>query len=215
MNVWFACSSIEYASVGWEPQECIWCPSQNRRGSEAHYRVIRNINEGDLVLVCPDRRMRGIAIAKNRAVITHDRPENGGDWSYSKAFLKVTLGEYQELNCDFALSSLIRTHRDSIIAEIVANRPKYYLFSWQAPGEFFPRGRLQLAQGRFVALATKFLLESLLVQIDAESRGIVVRLLQLHGLPIALPQHFQSMEPTDPEISGQQEEFDSEGYSEH
>jgi len=179
MNIWFSCSKTKYASEIYSPENIIWCPAKDRRGCESHYRVIREVKIGDLILIAPDRILRGVAKAKSEAYISNLRPENAENYKYGENFFHLPLTNFQPFPSVFPLLNLLNKNKEDLVAEIEGFRPKYYLFSWQPPNNFFPEGRLQFAQGRFIAKATDKMIKLLFKQIDPLWQDIITKSIKI------------------------------------
>jgi hypothetical protein len=161
MSVWLQiCShSGNPEGSGWGVRESIWSPSEARSGSMRQYRVMLSVRPGDLVINCQRGQVLGFSDVKQACQTLSDRPPNPGPWGYARSFLRIPLHKFHALHEPISMSSLVTDFGKEIAADIQANRPKYYLFSWHPVSEFNPVGKLVLAQGRFLAQSTPVLTE--------------------------------------------------------
>jgi|GEM_PF-1782957 len=180
--VWFSCTATECSQSSWRPYECVWCPSRNRLGLEGHYRIVRDVRMGDIVLVAPRRILLGVARAASEAGVCTNVPAEVAGQYPKRPIMRIPLVGYQAFSQPLELSTLF-TDAGSIVREIEEQGPKYYLFSWERPNEFRPRGRLQFAQGRFLSPATTNLLRILRAAMSESSRNL------LDTFPATLGQH--------------------------
>jgi hypothetical protein len=123
------------------------------------YRVMLSVRPGDLVINCQRGQILGFSDVRQACQTLSDRPPNPGQWSYARSFLRIPLHKFHELHEPISMSTLVTGFGKEIAADIQANRPKYYLFSWHPISEFNPAGKLVLAQGRFLAQSTSVLTE--------------------------------------------------------
>jgi len=160
MAVWFHVTTGKSNRSGWAPGECIWSPSANKRGSVAHYGIMREPRTQDKVLVCVNGEICGSAFVKAICREETHGPPDPGAWSYARSFFRIDLVDYVSFNSAVRLSDVVGRFKKDIRQEMLSIRPSYYLFSWYPESEFYPGGKLVLGQGRFLARGTPVLIDS-------------------------------------------------------
>lgn len=162
MALWFHVTTGRgnHPGSGWAPGECIWSPSANKRGSVAHYGIMREVRPKDKVVICVNGDIRGAATVGSGYREETAGPPDTGAWGYARSFFRIDLVEYVGLGSIIRLTDLAKRFKEDIRQEMVSRRPKYYLFSWYPDSEFYPGGKLVLGQGRFLARGTPVLVDS-------------------------------------------------------
>ncbi len=145
---------------GWAPGECIWSPSSNRRGSVAHYGIMREVRPGDQVVVCVNGSICGVAAVGEACKEVNVGPPDCGAWSYARSFFRTELVAFNAFSSPIGLNTVAERFKHEIRQEMLAMKPTYYLYSWYPESEFYPGGKLVLGQGRFLARATPVLVKS-------------------------------------------------------
>ena len=150
-------SKYEHGGPGWEFGTCIWSPATDRRGVEGKYKIMRLVQTGCPIINCYDNAIRGVSMADGDCFTTDNSPPNAGPWAYARNFHRINLRDYKAVAQPISLKSIVDEHKDDISREIETERPKYNLFSWWPPSDFYPSGRVVPSQGRFLASATPLL----------------------------------------------------------
>ena len=163
MDIWLQVASRKSSTdnQGWGLGECIWSPSEDRRGSIRQYKIMFSVVPGDVVINCANGQIVGFSRASAACRTVQNRPPDPGPWAYSRSFFRVELTGFYEFSKPVSLKDVADRFKDEISADIEANRPRYYLFSWYPKSEFYPDGKLALAQGRFLARSTPVLIEAI------------------------------------------------------
>ena len=163
MAIWFHVTTGKGnpRGSGWAPGECIWSPSSNSRGSVAHYGIMREVRPADVIIVCVNGKMCGVASAATACREVNAGPPERGSWSYARTFFRVDLADYVPLTEPVSISDLAKIYKSEIRQDMLDNRPTYYLYSWYPESEFNPGGKLVLGQGRFLARSTPTLVQCL------------------------------------------------------
>jgi len=172
MAVWFHVTTGKgnRAGSGWAPGECIWSPSANKRGSVAHYGIMREARPDDHVVVCVNGEICGVGVVKAPCREDTHGPPDPGTWSYARSFFRIDLSDYVDFRARVRLSEVAERFKADIRNEMLTLRPTYYLFSWYPDSEFYPGGKLVLGQGRFLARATPVLIESVKKNLGPEDQ---------------------------------------------
>lgn len=166
-------SQFEHGGEGWALGQCVWCPTADRRGAGGKYGIIKELRPGDRVIHCYDSNFLGTSEVAEQSRTVTDRPPNVGSYGFAAAFHRVELREYRPLSRSSTVRGFVEQFSSEIRGEIESTRPKYYLFSWQPPGEYCPAGKLSLSQGRFLARCTPALLRLIqqYVPLDSDRFG--------------------------------------------
>lgn len=172
MAVWFHVTTGKgnRSGSGWAPGECIWSPSANKRGSVAHYGIMREVRPHDQVVVCVNGEICGAAVVKAACREDTHGPPDPGAWSYARSFFRIDLSDYVGFRSTVRLSDVAERFKADIRREMLSLRPTYYLFSWYPESEFYPGGKLVLGQGRFLARATPVLLDSVKKSLEPQDQ---------------------------------------------
>ena len=134
-------SKFDHGGPGWEFGSCVWSPAKDRRAVEGRYKIMREVQAGDLFINCYDGVITGTSKAKGRCTTVKERPPNPGPWAYASSFHRIELEAYQPAVKKETLNHVALMFREKIRDEIESSHPTYYLFSWWPITEFHPKGR--------------------------------------------------------------------------
>ena len=114
--------------TGWNTTESIWAPTRKKRGGrQGYWQLVNSVTKGDVIFHLRyydgHKRFIGYSVAQSDGYITRARPKVGEfDESYSIAFYKADLTDFQAFDQPIELETFFTIHNNALRTFYSANR---------------------------------------------------------------------------------------------
>jgi predicted HNH restriction endonuclease len=117
-----------HGGPGWEFETCLWSPTKDAGGSDS-YAVMREPDEGDLVIHVLDRELVGYSRVAEPFKEVSENPPNPGNWEGRPTYYRIELRDFQQTAESIPVSEICETYAEEIEREINLGAPKYFAFN--------------------------------------------------------------------------------------